>query len=154
MAVYFDDLVVGAVERFGRYEVTHDEVIEFAGKFDPQPFHLDDDAAAESLFGKIAASGWHTAAMTMRMMVDHWTQSGIAENSLGGAGMDELRWPHPVYPGDVLRCEIELLEKTASRSKPFMGILKSRWNVYNQDDVLVMTTVSTGFFRRKTDEQG
>lgn len=154
MAVYFDDLVVGSVERFGHYEVTREEVIEFASNYDPQPFHLDDDAAANSLFGKIAASGWHTAAMTMRMMVDHWKQQGMAESSLGGAGMEELRWPHPVYPGDVLRCEVELLEKTPSRSKPFMGILKSRWKVYNQQDVLVLSMVSTGFFRRKTGEQG
>lgn len=154
MTIYFEDLEIGAIEGFGRYEVTREQVIEFASKFDPQPFHLDDDAAAKSLFGKIAASGWHTAGMAMRMVVDHWKATGVAETSLGGAGMDEVRWPHPVYPGDILRCEIELLEKIPSRSKPFMGILKSRWNVYNQNDVLVMTMISTGLIRTRSAENG
>jgi acyl dehydratase len=150
MALYFDDLEVGSIERFGRYEVLREEVIAFATQYDPQPFHLDDAAAAaSSIFGRLAASGWHTAAMAMRMIVDHWKISGRAETSLGGAGMDGLRWACPVYPGDVLRCEIELLEKIPSRSKPSMGIIKSRWNVYNQDDVLVMTLISTGMMKRK-----
>tara|TARA_R110000782_G_scaffold48551_1_gene106186 strand:+ start:28197 stop:28622 length:426 start_codon:yes stop_codon:yes gene_type:complete len=139
---------IGAVERFGRYEVTREEVIDFASKYDPQPFHLDDEAAASSIFGRVAASGWHTASMAMRMMVDHWTAAGLAEISLGGLGMDELRWPRPVYPGDVLRCEQELLEKIESRSRPEMGITKSRWTVYNQNDEVVMTVVATGMFRR------
>jgi acyl dehydratase len=149
LTIYFEDLVVGDVARFGRYEVTREEVIEFASRYDPQPFHLEDEAASKSLFGRIAASGWHTAGMAMRMIVDYWKESGLSESSLGGAGMDELRWPRPVYPNDILRCEIELLEKIESRSRPAIGIIKSRWNVYNQKDELVMTTVTTGLLRRR-----
>jgi acyl dehydratase len=149
MRLAFEDLEIGSTERFGRYEVTREEVIEFASKYDPQAFHLDDEAAAKSLFGRLAASGWHTAAMAMRMMVDHWKETGMAESSMGGAGMEELRWPRPVYPGDVLRCETELLEKIPSRSRPEMGIVKSRWAVFNQNDEVVMTLLSTGLFRRR-----
>ena len=149
MPIYFEDLVVGRIDRFGRYEVAREEIIEFASRYDPQPFHLDDDAAAMSVFGKVAASGWHTAGMAMRLIVDHWKTCGLAETSMGGLGMDELRWPRPVYPGDVLRCEIELLEKIESRSRPEMGIVKSRWQAYNQDDTLVFTALTTGIFRRR-----
>lgn len=149
MAVYFEDIAVGSSEAFGRYEVTRADVVDFASRFDPQAFHLDDDAAADSLFGKIAASGWHTCAMAMRMMVDHWKQTGFAEASLGGAGMDELRWPRPVYPGDVLRAQIEVLEKRASRSRPEMGLVKSRWTIFNQNDEIVLTLITTGMVRTR-----
>lgn len=152
MALYFEDLEVGTVQRFGRYEVTREEIIEFASKYDPQYFHLDEEAAADGLFGRLAASGWHTGAMALRMVVDHWKVTGMAETSLGGAGMDEVRWLSPVYPGDVLQCEIELFEKIPSRSKPFMGIIKSQWNVYNQDDVLVMSMILTGIVRTRPAE--
>ena len=150
MARSFEDMQVGATERFGCYEVTREEGIDFASKYDPQSFHLDDEAAANGLFGRLAASGWHTASMAMRMMVDHWKAVGLAEISLGGLGMDELLWPRPVYPGDVLKCELELLEKVESRSRPELGITKSRWTVYNQNDEVVMTLIATGMFRRQT----
>ncbi|MEO8722903.1 MAG: MaoC family dehydratase [Sphingobium sp.] len=149
MPTYFDDMVVGATDSFGSYAVTREEVIEFAAKYDPQAFHLDDDAAAASLFGRLAASGWHTAAMAMRMMVNYWNANDMAEASVAGAGMDELRWPRPVYPGDVLRCEVELLEKIESRSRPEVGIVKTRWQVYNQNEELVFTVLSTGLFKRR-----
>jgi acyl dehydratase len=147
---YFEDLIIGEIARFGRCEVMREEVIEFASRYDPQMFHLDDQAASTSVFGKLAASGWHTCAMVMRMTVDYWKDVGLAESSLGGMGMDELRWPRPVYPGDVLRCEIEALEKIESRSRPEMGIVKSRWSAYNQNEELVMTMISTGMFRRRS----
>lgn len=149
MALYFEDLEVGAADRFGRYEVTREEVIAFASRYDPQDFHLDDEAAAASVFGKVAASGWHTCSMAMRMIVDYWKETGNSKASMGGLGMDELRWPRPVYPGDVLRCETEIIEKRASLSKPEMGIIKSRWNVYNQNDELVMTMISNGIWRTR-----
>lgn len=145
----FDDLVAGTVERFGRYEVTREEVIAFARRYDPQPFHLSDEAAAESLFGKISASGWHTAAMTMRMIVDHWKATGIYDASMAGIGMDELHWPKPVYPGDILSCEVELLEKIPSRSKPDRGVIRNRWTTFNQHGETVMTVISTGMLRRR-----
>lgn len=146
----FDDLVVGAVERFGRYEVTRDEVIAFARRYDPQPFHLSDEAAARSLFGKVAASGWHTAAMTMRMLVEHWQETGLDKASVGGIGTDELRWLKPVYPGDILSMEAELLEKTPSRSKPDRGIIRTRCITLNQQGEAVMTQITIGLMKRRS----
>ena len=139
---YFEDLEVGAVARFGRYAVTREEVMDFAAKFDPQPFHLSDEEAAKTHFGRIAASGWHTAAMAMRMIVDNFAVSEQA--SLGGIGIDELRWLKPVYPGDVLSLETEVLEKTPSRSRPEMGSFRTRTTVFNQQDepVLRYTTIA------------
>jgi acyl dehydratase len=107
--IYFEDLEVGSTASFGRYEVTREEVLEFARKYDPQPFHLSDEAAAQTHFGRISASGWHTCAMTMAMLVGNLTERRQA--GLGSPGLDELRWLRPVYPGDVLRVETELLEK-------------------------------------------
>lgn len=137
---FFEDVVVGSKRRFGQYEVTREDVLQFATKFDPQPFHLDDEAAAGSMFGNLAASGWHTCAMTMRMMVDSLKDQPRA--SLGGAGIDELRWVKPVYPGDVLRCETEILDKRRSRSKPHMGIMRQRTSTFNQHDELVLTMIT------------
>jgi acyl dehydratase len=139
---YFEDLVVGSKASFGRYEVTREEVIEYASKYDPQPFHLDDEAAAKTHFGRISASGWHTCAMTMAMLVQNLKDHKQA--GLGSPGLDELRWLKPVYPGDVLRVESELLERTRSRSRPEMGSFKSIISVFNQDDVKVMTFRSIG----------
>ena len=143
--VYFEDLQVGQTAAFGRYEVTRDEVIQFASAYDPQPFHLSDEAAAQTHFGRISASGWHTCAMTMRMLVDNITARRQA--GLGSPGLDELRWLKPVYPGDVLRVETELLSKRQSHSRPEMGSFQSLVKVYNQDDVAVMTMQSIGLIR-------
>ena len=139
---YFEDIEVGAIARFGDYPVTREEVIAFAGKYDPQPFHLSDEAAAATHFGRLSASGWHTCAMTMAMLVAHLEANEQA--ALGSPGIDELRWRTPVYPGDRLRCETEVLDKRRSASRPEMGIYKSRMTVFNQDDVAVMTFVSNG----------
>ena len=143
--LYFEDLQIGSMQYFGSYDVTREEVIEFAGKYDPQPFHLDDAAAAETYFGRLSASGWHTGSMVMRMIVENMHANRQA--SLGSPGIDELRWLKPVYPGDTLRCETELLEKRRSASRPEMGSFKSRLTAYNQDDVPVMTMVSIGLIR-------
>ena len=137
---YFEDLEIGATARFGRYEVTREEVMDFAAKFDPQPFHLSDEEAAKTHFGRIAASGWHTAAMAMRMIVDNFAVSEQA--SLGGIGIDELRWLKPVYPGDVLSLETEVLEKTPSRSRPEMGSFRTRTTVFNQKDEPVLRYIT------------
>ncbi len=139
---YFEDLVIGTKAAFGHYEVTREEVIEFAKKYDPQPFHLDDGAAAKTHFGRLAASGWHTTAMTMAMVVENILNTKQA--GLGSPGIDELRWLKPVYPGDTLRCETELLEKRQSVSKPQMGSFRSRLKVFNQDNVAVMSFISIG----------
>ncbi|MES2044365.1 MAG: MaoC family dehydratase [Pseudomonadota bacterium] len=139
---YFEDIEVGSKASFGSYEVTRDEVIAFAQKYDPQPFHLSDEAAAETHFGRLSASGWHTCAMTMAMVVENLKNHRQA--GLGSPGIDELRWLRPVYPGDTLRCESEVLDKRASESRPEMGIFHSRMTVFNQDDRPVMSFISTG----------
>ncbi|MEA3261860.1 MaoC family dehydratase [Novosphingobium ginsenosidimutans] len=148
--LYFEDLEIGTKASFGRYEVTREEVLEFAAKYDPQPFHLSDEAAAKTHFGRISASGWHTCAMTMRMLVDNITERKQA--GLGSPGQDELRWHRPVYPGDVLRVETELLEKTRSRSRPEMGSFKSIVTVLNQNDEKVMTFRSIGLIAVRNPE--
>lgn len=131
---YLDDLVVG--QKFGSGSVTIDaEAIKrFAAEFDPQPFHLDEDAAAETLFKGLAASGWHTAGLTMRLLVEsEFNPAG----GLIGAGLEELRWPRPVRPGDTLSLEVEILEVRQSKSRPEQGIVKIRTTTYSQDrDVL------------------
>ncbi|RJF85422.1 MaoC family dehydratase [Sphingomonas cavernae] len=149
---YFEDLEIGAKNRFGRYEVTRDDVIAFAEKFDPQPFHLSDEAAAKTYFGRIAASGWHTCAMVMAMIVENLEKHKQA--GLGGIGIDELRWLKPVYPGDVLSVETELLEKKRSRSKPHMGSFKSRLTAFNQNDEPVMSYVNTALIATRGPEGG
>jgi len=144
---YLEDLVVGAKQSFGRYEVTREEVIEFAGKYDPQPFHLDDSAAAQTHFGRLAASGWHTCAMTMAMIVENIKAHEQA--GLGSPGVDELRWLKPVFPGDTLRCETEIVEATPSRSKPEIGSFRSRVTTYNQHDEPVLRFTSIVLIRRR-----
>jgi acyl dehydratase len=144
---YFEDLAVGQKASFGHYEVTRDEVTAFAAKYDPQPFHLSDEAAAQTHFGRLSASGWHTCAMTMAMVVENL--KAVEQAGLGAAGIDELRWLKPVYPGDTLRCETEILETNASRSRPEMGSFRSRMTVFNQHDVPVMSFVSIGLIRRR-----
>lgn len=145
--LYYEDLVVGTVTKSERtYEVTREEVIDFASKYDPQAFHLDDDAAAKTHFGRLSASGWHTAAMTMRMMVEGWkTQEPTA--GLGSPGVDELRWKKPVYPGDTLRVESKLISKRRMNSRREIGLMKSEQTVYNQDGDVVMTMVSNGMIQ-------
>lgn len=145
--IYFEDLQVGSETFFGSYEVTRDEVLEFAGKYDPQPFHLSDEEAAKTHFGRLAASGWHTAAMTMAVIARHVVQHQQA--GLGSPGIDELRWKKPVYPGDTLHVNGEILETTPSRSRPEMGSFRTRTTVTNQDGDVVMTFVSIVLIRRR-----
>jgi len=145
--IYFEDLVVGAETDFGSYAVTREEVLEFARKYDPQPFHLSDEEAAKTHFGRLAASGWHTAAMTMAVIARHVVDDGQA--GLGSPGIDELRWKKPVYPGDMLHVRGEILEKTPSRSRPEMGSFRTRTTVTNQDGDTVMTFVSIVLMRRR-----
>ena len=139
---YLEDMKIGQKSSFGNYRVTREEVIDFARKFDPQPFHLDDEAAAKTHFGRLSASGWHTASMTMAMLVENLTKEKQA--GLGSPGLDELRWLKPVYPGDTLRVETELTDVRPSRSRPEMGSIHSDLTVFNQDNVPVMTMKSIG----------
>lgn len=148
--IYFEDIEVGGRQSFGRYEVTREEVLDFASKYDPQPFHLDDEAAAQTHFGRISASGWHTCAMTMAMMVENLTANKQA--GLGSPGVDQLRWKKPVYPGDTLRCESEILEKRRSKSRREMGIFKSRTTTFNQHDEPVLEMISNGLIRVRDED--
>lgn len=146
--LWFEDMPAGRIDLYGAKLVDRSEVIDFAGKYDPQPFHLDDAAAAANpLFGRLSASGWHTAAMAMRMTVDYWDGRGRA--ILGGLGLDELRWLKPVYPGDTLRCVAEVTEARPSGSRPEIGIVTSRTIVFNQHDEPVMRQVSAIIIRRR-----
>lgn len=145
--IYWDDLEVGQRDSFGRYPVTREEVVEFASKYDAQPFHLSDEAAARTHFGRLAASGWHTCAMTMAMLVENMGDGEQA--GLGSPGIDELRWLKPVYPGDTLRVESEIVDKTASRSKPEIGSFRTAVTVINQDNVPVMKFTSIVLMRRR-----
>jgi acyl dehydratase len=145
--IYFEDLVVGAETEFGSYEVTREEVLEFARKYDPQPFHLSDDEAAKTHFGRLSASGWHTAAMTMAVIARHVV--GDKQAGLGSPGIDELRWKKPVYPGDTLRVSGRIVDKTPSRSRPEMGSFRTETTVTNQHGDVVMTFTSIVLMRRR-----
>jgi acyl dehydratase len=150
--IYFEDLIVGAEREFGSYDVTRDEVIEFAEKYDPQPFHLSDEAAAKTHFGRLAASGWHTAAMTMAVIARRVVNEEQA--GLGSPGIDELRWKKPVYPGDTLHVRGKVVEKTPSRSRPEMGSFRTETIVTNQNGEVVMTFQSIVLIRRRPAEGG
>ncbi len=145
--IYFEDLEVGAETYFGSCEVTREEVIEFARRYDPQPFHLSDEAAARTHFGRIAASGWHTCAMTMGVIARFVVKSEQA--GLGSPGVDELRWLKPVYPGDTLNVRGRIVEKRPSRSKPAIGSFRTETTVTNQDGEKVMTFTSIVLMRRR-----
>lgn len=145
--IYWEDLEPGSEKEFGSYHVTRDEVLEFAQKYDPQPFHLSDEAAARTHFGRIAASGWHTAAMTMRVIVNALSREPQA--GLGSPGVDELRWLRPVYPGDTLTVCGRIVDKTPSRSKPDLGSIRTQTIVTNQDGVDVMRFISIVLMQRR-----
>ncbi|WP_254536911.1 MaoC family dehydratase [Halomarina litorea] len=137
----YEDVTVGETRSFGEYEVTREEILRFAGQYDPQPFHVDEEAAESSMFGGLVASGWHTAAMTMRMLVDgELNESG----ALGAVGVDELRWPNPVRPGDTLSIETEVLEKEPFREG--IGLVHSRTVTTNDDGETVMSMVGRVLF--------
>ena len=133
---YFEDYAPGAVFEFGATTVTEAELLAFAQAYDPQAFHIDRDAAALSMFGGLIASGWHTAALMLRMLVDHYL-SKVA--SLASPGVDELRWRVPVRAGDVLRVRVTVQDARRSRSRDDCGVVTSNIEVLNQHDAVVMT---------------
>ena len=149
---FYEDIEIGRERAFGQYQVTREEVMEFASKYDPQSFHLDDEAAAQTHFGRLSASGWHTCAMTMAMMVENMKQEKSA--GLGSPGIDGLRWKKPVFPGDTLRCETEVIEKRRSQSRPEMGIFKTRIRTLNQHDEVVLEMQSNGLIRTRDPNGG
>ena len=145
--VYWEDLRVGDSRQLGSHTFTREEIIDFARQFDPQPFHLDDEAARHSPFGQLVASGWHTTAICMRLVVDGFGAEGMA--SMGSPGVDEIRWLRPVRPGDTISLRTELIELTPSRSKPDRGSVRIRYELRNQHGELVMTMIGIGIFGRR-----
>ena len=143
---YFEDFEPGQDRALGRVEVTEAEIVDFARRFDPQPFHVDPEAAKESVFGGLIASGWHTGAMWMRLYVDSLL-GGPA--SMGSPGIEELRWLAPVRPGDTLSGRLTVLETTPSERRPERGTVRIRGEMVNQDGVVVMSMISRGHFGRR-----
>ncbi|HEY7015558.1 MAG TPA: MaoC family dehydratase [Streptosporangiaceae bacterium] len=133
---YFEDYTPGAVYEYGSITVSEAEILDFARAFDPQPIHADPAAAARGPFGGLIASGWHTTSVMMRLFADHYL-SRVA--SLASPGIDEIRWPAPVRPGDTLRLRVTVAETRRSRSKPDRGLVRSRAELINQDGVTVLT---------------
>jgi acyl dehydratase len=149
---FFEDYVTGTSYECGSVSIDEASIINFAKEFDPQSFHVDPVAAAAGPFGGLIASGWHTADLTMRLLVDNYLS---AEASLGGAGVDEIRWPYPVRPGDTLRVRATVVESRKSLSKPDRGIVKTLIEAVNQDGRTVMRCTAINFLRtRPADDTG
>jgi acyl dehydratase len=144
---YFEDYVAGEVFEYGQIPVTPDEIVEFARRFDPQDMHVDPEAAAHGRFGGLIASGWHTAAMMMRLFADNFL-SKVA--SLASPGLDELRWLQPVRPGDMLRIRVTVLEAAPSHSRPDRGMVRSLVEVLNQKDEVVMSLKPMNIIARRS----
>jgi acyl dehydratase len=148
---YFEDYVPGSVHEFGPTVVDEAEIVEFARRYDPQPIHTDPQWARSGPFGGLIASGWHTAAIMMRLLVDQYLPSAA---SLASPGIDELRWLRPVRPGDELRVRVTVIEARPSRSKPDRGLLRSRIEVLEADGSAVMTLIALNIVRRRPDATG
>jgi acyl dehydratase len=144
--LHYEDFPVGEVATFGDKLVTEDEIVAFAQDWDPQPFHLDAEAAKHSQIGELIASGWHTGAMLMRMMCDAYLIDSASE---GAPGIDEMRWLRPVRPGDRLRVRRTTLSARVLNSRPHIGVVGLQFDVFNQHDETVLTLKSASFMRRR-----
>ena len=150
MTVYYEDLSVGDTMEYGAYDVTAEEIVAFAEQYDPQWFHVyPDRAREESHFGDLAASGWHTAAMTMRLLVDEHLSEAA---SLGAIGVDELRWPNPTVPGDSLSLTVEVLSKRPMESDPGRGIVRTKLTTTNEDGEVKATMKPISMYERRGTE--
>ncbi len=154
---FFEDIQAGDVFEYGRYTFTAENIKNFATRFDPQPFHVDEAAAERSHFGALVASGWHTALAWMRLMVDHRRRMGEAMRARGepvagigpALGFRELKWPKPVYVGDTVDYKSEVTELRLSSSRPHAGLMTFRSTGFNQHGELVLSLVSTTFVERR-----
>ena len=144
--LYWEDLAAGSVRELGTVSPTREEILEFAGRYDPQPFHLDEEAARGSVFGGLCASGWHTCALAMRLTVDHMLRDS---SSMGSPGLESLRWLKPVFPDDTLSLRHTILESRALRKRPDLGLVRSRWEMFNQHGVKVLEMEGYGMFGRR-----
>ena len=149
MTQYFEDLEVGDTFEFGSVKVTKSEIIEFASQFDPQPFHVDEEAAEESMFGELVASGLHTLCLSVRLFVEGFVQADDGIANMGALGMDELRWHQPVRPGETLSLRVEVLDKSPSSSRSDRGYVDFGRTVTNDAGDEVMSIVSHNILRRR-----
>jgi len=147
---YFEDFSIGDTEEIPGRTISKDEIISFASEYDPQPFHLDEDAGEASILGGLAASGWHICCALIRMIFENPAEPTAF---LGSPGVDEVRWKKPMRPGDTIRATSCVLEARVSKSKPAMGLVKKRCEVFNQDDVLIMTMETWAMIARRPDTQ-
>ncbi|WP_324760798.1 MaoC family dehydratase [Haloarcula montana] len=145
---FYDDIPIGDESRSEPYRISQSEIIEFGEKYDPQPFHTDPEAAEDSVFGGLVASGWQTAALCMRLHVQSSEETAIQ----AGVGIDDLRWHRPLRPGDSLRLRSEIIEKRPSESRGDRGFVTTRHEGVNQDDDLVISYEATAMVRRRSDE--
>lgn len=145
--VFWEDFYPGKVIELGTRSVSREEILEFATRYDPQSFHTDEEAARQSIYGGLIASGWHTCALMMRMIYDGLLNRAA---SLGSPGVDSVRWLKPVRPGDTLRGRMTIVDVRASSSKPDRGLIRAKWEVFNQKDELVMTVEGMGMYRRRS----
>lgn len=143
---YWEDMAVGTVRELGTVSVTAEAIKDFARQFDPQPFHLDEEAGRHSIFGALCASGWHTCALAMKLTVENFLREAA---SMGSPGLESLRWLKPVYAGDTLRLQQSVIESRALRSRPDIGLVRSRWEMFNQGGDKVMQMEGYGMFRRR-----
>ena len=144
--LHLDDFTPGQVLELGTRTVSTDEIVAFGRAFDPQPFHVDAEAAQQSIFGGLIASGWHSASLLMRLMCDGYL---LHSASLGSPGVEQIRWLRPVRPGDTLMGRMTVLEVRASQSKPDRGVVNSLFEMFNQHGELVMTMQGMGMFKRR-----
>jgi acyl dehydratase len=144
---YWEDLQPGSVRELGSTRVDAGEIKKFAAQFDPQPFHLDEEAGKRSIFGGLCASGWHTCALAMRLTVENFLNES---SSMGSPGLEALRWLKPVYPGDTLSLKHTILESRPLRKRLDVGLVRSKWQMSNQDGETVMEMEGYGMFRRRS----
>lgn len=148
---FFEDFRPGEVLEFGDYLVTEEEIVDFAKRYDPQPFHVDPDAAGKSIYGGLIASGWLTGSIVMRLLVDHFISP---VSSMGSPGVDEIRWTKPVRPGDRLKLRVTVVETRRSQSKPDRGIVQVQEEAINQDGETVMSIRGMGLYRCREGGEG
>jgi len=144
---YWEDLAVGSTRELGSVSPTREQILAFASQFDPQPFHLDEAAAQASVFGNLCASGWHTCAMAMRLMVDNFLNEAA---SLGSPGLESVKWLRPVFPGDTLKLRHAVLESRPMASRPDVGLVRTLWEMHNQHGDKVLHMEGWAMFRRRT----
>jgi acyl dehydratase len=144
---YWEDMPVGSTRDLGSITPTAEEIVAFATQFDPQPFHLDEEAAKQSVFGGLCASGWHTCSMAMRLMVTNFL---LESSSQGSPGLENIKWLKPVYPGDTLRLQHTMVESRPMTKRPDVGLTRTVWEMFNQHGEQVLHMDGYGMFRRRT----